>query len=301
MRTFKTVTTQELTAVVCDGCGLQASADGDYEFHEFISIAHHCGYGSIHGDGKQIEIDLCQQCFSDMCGDTLRVTDESNAPTEYSASSDKEQLEYSNIFDVVCQSKAKVHQLKDNCDLSLAVRDILSKNKVADNNELTVALKRVEQLWDAQYQSAKGNELHQLADLICAYEKKDWNSYFEEAPIADDDFMPGRLSFKSKFTCDEEQTASGMLSSIPVNTEINDESSRDSALMESNIDDVKSHLLMSITNVMAKYPELRLGQLLVNAMSLKQSSPKIYHDESTELFYVKDNILAEKLEQLSRV
>ena len=58
MRTFKTVTTQELTAVVCDGCGLQASADGEYEFHEFISIAHHCGYGSIHGDGKPIEIDL---------------------------------------------------------------------------------------------------------------------------------------------------------------------------------------------------------------------------------------------------
>ena len=53
MRTFKTVTTQELTAVVCDGCGLQASADSDYEFHEFISIAHHCGYDSIHGDGKK--------------------------------------------------------------------------------------------------------------------------------------------------------------------------------------------------------------------------------------------------------
>jgi hypothetical protein len=49
MRTFKTVTTQELTAVVCDGCGLQASTDGDYEFHEFISIGHHCGYdGQLH-------------------------------------------------------------------------------------------------------------------------------------------------------------------------------------------------------------------------------------------------------------
>jgi hypothetical protein len=54
MKTFKTVTTQELTAVVCDGCGLQASAWSDYDFHEFISIAHHCGYSSIHGDGTQI-------------------------------------------------------------------------------------------------------------------------------------------------------------------------------------------------------------------------------------------------------
>jgi hypothetical protein len=43
--------------MVCDGCGLQASAGSDYDFHEFISIAHHCGYSSIHGDGKQIGID----------------------------------------------------------------------------------------------------------------------------------------------------------------------------------------------------------------------------------------------------
>ena len=38
MRTFKTVTTQKLTTVVCDSCGLQASDDSDYEFHDFISI-----------------------------------------------------------------------------------------------------------------------------------------------------------------------------------------------------------------------------------------------------------------------
>jgi hypothetical protein len=288
MRTFKTVTTQELTAVVCDGCSLQASTDGDYEFHEFISIAHHCGYDSIHGDSKQIEIDLCQQCFADMCGDTLRVTDESNAPTEYS---DNEQLEYSNIFDVICQSKTKAGQLKENCDLRLAARELLLQNKITNNNELTVALKRVEQLWDAQYQSAEGNELHQLADLICAYEKKDWNSYFEEAPLADDDFMPGRLNFKSKYSCDEEQTASGMLSNISVNTSIDDERSRDSALADNNPDDAKQHLLESITNVIAKYPELRLGQLLVNAINIQQPCP--------DLFHIEDNVLAEKLSQLS--
>tara|TARA_R110000737_G_scaffold207884_1_gene225731 strand:- start:3652 stop:3900 length:249 start_codon:yes stop_codon:yes gene_type:complete len=78
MRTFKTVTTQELTTVVCDGCGLQASTDSGYEFQEFISVSHQCGFGSIHGDGKQIDIDLCQQCFADMCGDTLRLTEERN-------------------------------------------------------------------------------------------------------------------------------------------------------------------------------------------------------------------------------
>jgi hypothetical protein len=291
MKTFKTVATQELTAVVCDGCGLQASAGSDYDFHEFISIAHHCGYSSIHGDGKQISIDLCQQCFVDMCGDTIRVTDESNTPAENNESSETNPLEYSNIFDVICQSKAKEIQLKGNCDVRLAARDILSKNKVADNNELTVALKRVEQLWDAQYQSAEGNELHQLADLICAYEKKDWNSFFKEAPLADDDFMPGRLNFKSKFTFDEDKNAEGMLSSVFINTNIDDESSRDSALAESNLDEAKQQLLKSITNVQAKYPELRLGQLLINVLNLQQPCP--------ELFHVEDNVLAEKLSQFS--
>ncbi len=37
MRTFKTVTTQELTALVCDGCGLQTSADSDYELQESLA------------------------------------------------------------------------------------------------------------------------------------------------------------------------------------------------------------------------------------------------------------------------
>jgi hypothetical protein len=291
MKTFKTVTTKELTAMVCDGCGLQASAGSDYDFHEFISIAHHCGYSSIHGDGKQIGIDLCQQCFADICGDTLRVTDESNTPADNNESSETNQLEYSNIFDVICQSKAKAIQLKGKCDVRLAARDILSKNKIADNNELTVALKRVEQLWDAQYGSAEGNELHQLADLICAYEKKDWNSFFKEAPLADDDFMPGRLNFKSKFTFDEDKTAEGMLSSIFINTNIDDESSRDSALAESNLDEAKQQLLKSITSVLVKYPELRLGQLLINALNLQQPCP--------ELFNVLDTVLAEKLNQIS--
>jgi hypothetical protein len=291
MKTFKTVTTQELAAVVCDGCGLQASAGSNYEFHEFISIVHHCGYSSIHGDGKQIDIDLCQQCFSDMCGDTLRVTDESNTLAENNQSSNASMLEYSNIFDVICQSKAKATQLKGNCDVRLAARDILLKNKIIDNHELTVALKRVEQLWDAQYQSAEGNELHQLADLICAYEKKDWNSFFKEASLADDDFMPGRLNFKSEVTFNEEQTASGMLSNIPINTNIDDETSRDSALADNNLDEAKQQLLKSITSVLVKYPELRLGQLLINAMKLQQPCP--------ELFYVQDNVLAEKLNQFS--
>jgi len=131
--------------------------------------------------------------------------------------------------------------------------------------------------------------------------KKIGTVFFEEAPLADDDFMPVRLNFKSKFTCDEEQTARGMLSSIPINTNIDDVSSRDSALADSRLDDAKQQqqqqqqqqqLLESIANVMAKYPELRLGQLLVNAINIQQPCP--------ELFHIEDDVLAEKISQFSR-
>lgn len=295
MKTFETVTTQKLTSMVCDGCGLEASKDADYEFQEFITINHRCGYGSIHGDGNKIEADLCQKCFADMCGDTLRVTDESNCSisnaTEDNESSESDKLEYSNIFNAICRSKSEAQQLKNNSDLRLAARDILSKNIIDDKKELTIALKRVEQLWDAQYQSAEGNELHQLADLICTYEKKDWNSFFEQAPLADDDFMPDRLNLKPKNAFEEERSAKGMLSSIPINTEISDEASRDSALAENNLDENIHHLLESIIRVKAKYPELRLGQLLVNAINLKQPCPEIFH--------IEDNELADRINQFS--
>jgi hypothetical protein len=243
MKTFKTVTTQKITALVCDGCGLDAKAD-DYDFHEFISVNQRCGYGSIHGDGNNIEADLCQQCFADMCGDMLRVTEETDSRND------------------------------DNIELNLVVKNILSKNKIADKNELTLALKRLEQLWDAQHLSAEGNELHQLADIICDYEKKDWNSFFEQAPLADDDFMPGRLYFKSKFTLDKEETEDDITSTLALNA----------------IDDTKKHLLQSILSAMAKHPELRIGQLLANAMS----NPQL----CTELFYVEDEPLNEKINQL---
>jgi hypothetical protein len=293
MKTFKTVTTQELAAVVCDGCGLQASAEGDYEFHEFISIAHHCGYGSIHGDGKQIGIDLCQQCFADMCGDSLRRVDDnaiSNA-TEDNEINVSSKLEYSNIFEAICRSKSEALELKNESDLRLAARDILSNKTIENKNELTIALKRVEQLWDAQYQSAEGNKLHQLADLITTYEKKDWDSFFEQEPLTDDDFMPGRLDFKSKFSFDDDKTASGMLSSISINTDFDDAASRDSTIDYTNVHGTNNHLLESILHAQATYPELRFGQLLVNAMKLQE--------KCSEIFYIGDDELAEKLNLLT--
>ena len=288
MKSFKAVKRQEVIKLTCDGCSLEAIVNEGYEFSEFITFEHKCGYGAIHGDGKHLSIDLCQYCFADMCSDTLTIVDPLDDKV-YSSNVDK--LEYQNIFQAITRSKHEANELKKGSDIRITARDILSANQISSPNELQVALKRVEQLWHTQYLSAEGNELHQLADLICAYEKKDWDSYFEEVPLADDDFMPGRLNFKSKFTFDEEQTSSGMLSSIPINPNIDDEGSRDSALANSDLDDAKQNLLENITNVQAKYPELRLGQLLINALNIQKPCP--------ELFHIEDNVLAEKLSQLS--
>jgi hypothetical protein len=83
-----------------------------------------------------------------------------------------------------------------------------------------------------------------------------------------------------------------MLSSISVNTNIDDETSRDSALSGSRLDDDKQHLLESITDIQFNYPELRLGQLLINAINLQQPCP--------ELFDIEDDALAEKINLFSR-
>ncbi len=233
MKKFKTVKRQEVIKLICDGCGLKASVDGGYEFGEFITIEHRCGYGAIHGDGKQFSIDLCQHCFAGMCGDTLTVIDPvDNQPTE----SAEDTLEYDNIFQAITQSKKEANEMKKACDIRVSASDILFFNSISNQEELQVALQRVEQLWDAQYHCAEGNELHKLADLICTYENKSWDSYFAQGPLLDDDFMPEKLNFKAKIPFEEAGAASGILADTPVNKDINEGDSRQSAIDEENTD-----------------------------------------------------------------
>ena len=179
MKSFKVVKRQEVIKLTCDACSLEATVNEGYEFSEFITIEHQCGYGAIHGDGKQLSVDLCQHCFASICEGTLKVIDPID---NRNANCSEDTLEYNNIFQVITKSKQKAAELKQDSDNRISIHEILSANQISSPKELQAALKRVEELWDAQYLSAaaEGNELHQLADLICAYEKKDWNSYFEE-------------------------------------------------------------------------------------------------------------------------
>jgi hypothetical protein len=142
MKEFKNITVKEISLLICDGCSEKASPS-DYTFHEFTSVSHSCGYGSIHGDGKQFTIDLCQQCFADMCDDSLTITE----PTY-----------------------ERGDELDDNTMSRLAAKEILLAKKITNKEEESIALKRVNLLWDAQHISAEPNELYQLMDLVFAYQ-----------------------------------------------------------------------------------------------------------------------------------
>ena len=222
---------QELNTLICERCGQQAEQD-DCEFREFISVKHIGGYGSIHGDGNQIAIDICQRCFSDMCGDSLTVSEPFD---QHATDSPDDVLQYHNIFSAISQSKKVADSVKQSSDFLIAIRDILSASKITTTQELQVALKRIEQLWDAQYHSVEGNELHTLADLICAYEKRDWNSFFEQVPLADDDFMSERGNFSTKSDFEETGAAKGTLKNITVNKGVDVDGSRQSAIDEGNL------------------------------------------------------------------
>lgn len=58
----------------CDRCG-RLSEHGDVEFHEAVSIDLKAGYGSVFGDGNEVQIDLCQHCLKLTLGRWLRVVE----------------------------------------------------------------------------------------------------------------------------------------------------------------------------------------------------------------------------------
>lgn len=63
--------------IACDRCGREAERN-ETEFHEMTSISFRASYGSIFGDGNQVEVDLCQHCLQDILGAWLRVEEPAN-------------------------------------------------------------------------------------------------------------------------------------------------------------------------------------------------------------------------------
>lgn len=67
-----------LRELTCDRCGAKHKHPGT-EFFEFTSVAYQAGYGSIFGDGNQVEIDLCQDCLRATLSPWLRVHEDDQA------------------------------------------------------------------------------------------------------------------------------------------------------------------------------------------------------------------------------
>ena len=67
MITLREMTTTEPAAITCDRCGRSANNEPDnFEFAEYLTINHTCGYGSVIGDGTILQVDLCQHCVKEL-------------------------------------------------------------------------------------------------------------------------------------------------------------------------------------------------------------------------------------------
>ncbi|CBE68345.1 MAG: hypothetical protein F9K13_02500 [Candidatus Methylomirabilis oxygeniifera] len=70
MLTFGTQTVEEPIplACICDRCGKSITPDSFIEWEEKQMIRFTGGYGSVFGDGTQVECDLCQSCMEALIG-----------------------------------------------------------------------------------------------------------------------------------------------------------------------------------------------------------------------------------------
>ncbi|MCK2127811.1 hypothetical protein MX652_14070 [Thauera aromatica] len=70
---------------ICDRCGRVMPPDDHDEYQERLSIDFRAGYGSVFGDGNQVQLDLCQHCVRKVLGRWLRVSDQACDEVPYRA------------------------------------------------------------------------------------------------------------------------------------------------------------------------------------------------------------------------
>lgn len=70
-------TTQEfeyVDRIECDKCHKVFDERDFIDWQEAVGINMTGGYGSVFGDGATISLDLCQNCFKELCGDFVVIT-----------------------------------------------------------------------------------------------------------------------------------------------------------------------------------------------------------------------------------
>ncbi len=61
---YEKISMPKVKYIKCDFCKKKYDPKIEiFETQEMINIRHNCGYDSIFGDGKFIELDICQHCF----------------------------------------------------------------------------------------------------------------------------------------------------------------------------------------------------------------------------------------------
>jgi hypothetical protein len=80
MQVKKKVKTEVVTELICDFCGKVAHKDKDvFEFQEFHRVDFTAGYGSVFGDGNNVECDICQYCLHALIAKHSRIVQASLA------------------------------------------------------------------------------------------------------------------------------------------------------------------------------------------------------------------------------
>ncbi len=65
---------QKVTAYICDCCHKEYTDDVDMQ--EFLCFHNTGGYGSVFGDGAEMNVDLCQHCVKKLLGEFMQFKQE---------------------------------------------------------------------------------------------------------------------------------------------------------------------------------------------------------------------------------
>jgi len=77
------ITRKEVVKFICDKCKKEFGPEDWIDWQETYSIRVGGGYGSVFGDGSQIECDLCQHCLKEILKGIYRHKDYSEDYEDY--------------------------------------------------------------------------------------------------------------------------------------------------------------------------------------------------------------------------
>ena len=69
----ETVSMLRPVEIICDRCNRVIPRSDYVEWSEVLQLRFTGGFGSLFGDGTQVELDLCQHCVKDILGPWCRI------------------------------------------------------------------------------------------------------------------------------------------------------------------------------------------------------------------------------------